>query len=494
MKHTYILIMLLTLCCMRGLAQEDVQDDFRSAYDSFRQKARRDYDDFRDKCNKEYAESVRKAWKEHKRLPPVSKPKEDKPVTPVPYNHGNDSRHGNEQQIEEIVKPAPHRDIPQPKPVAPVPEQQADVDDHFSFTFCGTPCSVRLGEAHRFKLRDVSPDAVADIWNTLSRHDYDNTIRDCLALRIEMRLCDWAYLTMLDALAGAFMGKGTDEAVLFMAWLYCQSGYAMKLCSIDGHLDMLFASKHNIFERPRCNIDGDIFYFYNPQSMGRFYVCTATYHNETPMSLLMSGVPQLTKRLSKSRTLQAARYSGTAVQVCVNNNLTDFFSNYPVSTVGGNIMTQWSIYADTPMDETVRQSLYPQLCRFIDGKSKLDAAEILLDFVQSAFEYKTDDEAWGDERIFFAEETLYYPYCDCEDRSILYSRLVRDLLGLDVILVYYPGHLATAVCFNDDSVKGDYIMCDGRRFVISDPTYIGAPVGYTMPGMDNAAAKVVVLE
>ncbi len=62
-----------------------------------------------------------------------------------------------------------------------------------------------------------------------------------------------------------------------------------------------------------------------------------------------------------------------------------------------------------------------------------------------------------------------------------------------VCLVYYPGHLATAVCFESE-VKGDYLTLSGRRFVVCDPTYIGAPVGRTMPGMNNARAKVVVLE
>ena len=94
---------------------------------------------------------------------------------------------------------------------------------------------------------------------------------------------------------------------------------------------------------------------------------------------------------------------------------------------------------------------------------------------------------------FFAEESLYYPYCDCEDRSILFSRLVRDLLGLKVILVYYPGHLATAVHFTEE-IKGDYIILDDRKYVVCDPTYLGAFVGETMSGMDNSTAKVILLE
>ena len=89
--------------------------------------------------------------------------------------------------------------------------------------------------------------------------------------------------------------------------------------------------------------------------------------------------------------------------------------------------------------------------------------------------------------------TLFYPYCDCEDRSILYSRLVRDLLGLDVILVYYPGHLATAVKFEEE-LKGDYIQLGTDKYLVCDPTYIGACIGMTMPDMDNNSAKVILLK
>lgn len=69
---------------------------------------------------------------------------------------------------------------------------------------------------------------------------------------------------------------------------------------------------------------------------------------------------------------------------------------------------------------------------------------------------------------------------------------MRDLLGLKCTLVYYPGHLASAVCFTDN-VAGDYISVNGKRYVVCDPTYIRAPVGHTMPGMDNASAQVIVL-
>ena len=97
------------------------------------------------------------------------------------------------------------------------------------------------------------------------------------------------------------------------------------------------------------------------------------------------------------------------------------------------------------------------------------------------------------DRAFFAEETLYYPYCDCEDRSILLTRLIRDLLGLDCVLIYYPGHLACAVNFTQKE-KGDYYMYNQKEYTVCDPTYINAPIGKQMPNFKDKEATVVPIK
>ena len=209
------------------------------------------------------------------------------------------------------------------------------------------------------------------------------------------------------------------------------------------------------------------------------------------------GTPEVKEQPSAARTLTAKSYADMTAKVSVNKNLLDFYSSYPTSEVGGNFMTRWAMYANTPMCASVKTQLYPALRRGIQGKSQRESVERLLNWVQTAFIYEYDDKVWGGDRAFFAEESLHYPYCDCEDRSILFTRLVRDLLGLKCVLVYYPGHLASAVQFTDSEALakgGDYINVNGSKFVIADPTYIGAPVGSTMPDMDNASAKVILLQ
>lgn len=136
----------------------------------------------------------------------------------------------------------------------------------------------------------------------------------------------------------------------------------------------------------------------------------------------------------------------------------DFYDEYP--RIG------WDLYSRSSLSAWAKEQLYPVLRRCIAGKSKSEAANTLIDFVQTAFEYKTDEEQFGYERPLFADETLYYPYSDCEDRAIFYSILVRDLLGLDVVLLHYPNHLATAVSFGEE-IAGDYLMLDDRKYLVA---------------------------
>ncbi len=141
----------------------------------------------------------------------------------------------------------------------------------------------------------------------------------------------------------------------------------------------------------------------------------------------------------------------------------------------------------------VKASLYPALRSQIEGKSVKKQVTMLLDFVQTAFDYATDQEQFGYERPLFGDESFYYPKNDCEDRSILFSILVRDLVKLDVALVHWPGHLATAVAF-PEQVEGDHFTLDGRNYTVCSPTYVGAGIGMTMPDFKNVNAELILLK
>lgn len=365
-------------------------------------------------------------------------------MTPVRISEDDAQRDLQDRQIEYNKVTTPIKDENAPNPVAPIKETPDDRPQYMTFQYLGTRFQVRSPKCIPLHLNGNSEEAIADGWKEFSNEAYNNLIIDCMKLRKERNLCDWSYLLMLRSMADNYFGKGTNEAALLTAFIFSQSGYKIRMGMDGNKLTVLFASRHVLYNQAYFECDGEKFYPLTSTS-SRMKLCAAKFPKEQPLSLWVGKTPKVDFVGSLGRTLVAERYPEISVQVSVNKNLLAFYESYPSSEVGGNFMTRWAMYANTPMDESVKRGLYPALKEKVSGLSEKDAMERLLNWVQTAFVYEYDDKVWGHDRAFFAEETLYYPYCDCEDRSILLSRLVRDLLGLKCILIYYPGHLAMAV-------------------------------------------------
>jgi hypothetical protein len=111
-------------------------------------------------------------------------------------------------------------------------------------------------------------------------------------------------------------------------------------------------------------------------------------------------------------------------------------------------------------------------------------------FIQSTIDYATDEEQFGKERYLYAEESLYYPKNDCEDRTIFLSFLVKRYTGLDNIALDFPGHVALAVNL-PNAGNGNFIHYKGSRYLICDPTYINAKSGMIPDQYKTMKAKIV---
>lgn len=495
-----VLLPLQTIAQDSNVSFSQYKAQRQQEFNSYKEQRRKEFEEYRRKRNEEFAEFLRSRWESVNSNPVTPKPK-DETVPPVIVPEEEPAPVNPEPKPVPIVEvvPAPKPE-PQPAPIEPIEEVPVSpvtpAQPSVSFSFFGTTDNVRFDKKNTFKMSVLSENAIADVWLKLSEETYTNLIHDCLELRKKYELCDWAYLLMLRNVAESVCGKGTNEAVLLMAYVYCQSGYQMRM-AIDGQkLCLLVASKHQIFGLPYFELDNTNFYPFlkeNEDISERVLICDAAFPKEKAMSLLVPAAQKFAVNYKGQRTIKSERYPNVSATVKVNQNLMSFYNTYPTSMLDENVMTRWAMYANTPMAKDVKEQLYTQLRPLLSGKSQLEAANILLNWVQTGFEYEYDDKVWGGDRAFFAEESLNYPYCDCEDRSILFTRLVRDLLGLKCILVFYPGHLASAVCFTDP-VSGDYIQLNGQKYIVSDPTYIGAPVGMTMPQMDNQTAKVILLK
>lgn len=504
-----------------------------------------EYRQFRQECTKTYINFVREAWQSYtgeapkkipqvKDAPPVFIPidEEGEEGEPIRYEQakneeglkgtiataeestaswfsflgkivkgkGKKDKKIKENKNQKLAVEKVHDDVVKEKPkeskalapIAPAPVQEGGVNTTFPFSIFGTKYQVRLSDACRFKLKGVTENDVADVIESLSDIKYDNLLFDCLKIRKENKLSDWAYFQALEALTNDFCGKGTNEATLLMGYILSQSGYKVRLGRDNNKLVLLTASQHTIYNKVAYRFDGETFYLLDG-SVETLSICRASLPNETSVSLMIRAAQKFDMDQSDVRTIKSRDYPDFKVTIHTNKNLLKFYDTYLPSCMNDELMTRWAMYANTPLSDDVKAELYPQLRSQLQGLSKLEGMRRLLNLIQTGLVYEYDENIWGVDRAFFAEETLYYPYCDCEDRSILLSRLVRDILGLKAILIYYPGHLAMAVHFPEE-VNGDYILLEGEKYIVCDPTYIAATVGRTMPGMNNNEARVILLQ
>lgn len=470
---------------------EEYQTKLNARFNSYSNRINREYEDYRLRINERYADALRNKWermnlregekrpKEPTPMPPVIAPTIPTVPAPVPKPIAVDPEPVSPPKVE-----------PQPEPVKPI-QDIPKIEVRHSFVAFGTKMDIRWDSSLKFRLSNIAENNVSSTWKRLSDSKYNSVIVDMLDIRSKYRLDDWAYLNTIDAFSRSVMGD-TDEATILTAYIYCQSGYRIRLARGNGRLVMLFASKHLIYDIPSLTIGSDSYYPFNYPGT-EICVCNISFPGEQSLSLVIREPALLAQSNSDGRTLSSTAYPEMKIKTTVNKNLIEYYNTYPTSLIDNQIMSRWAMYANTPLSYEAHKSLYTSLQSAISGLGELDAVERLLNWTQTAFIYRLDDEVWGQDRAFFAEETLFYPYADCEDRAILFSRMVRDLLGLDVILVYYPGHLATAVRFNS-GIHGDYITLSGRNYTVCDPTYINAKVGQTMPAMDNATAKVILLD
>lgn len=474
------------------IAQTD--HSFREQFERFKKQQSVEYDDFRQKANKEYAKFMRKAWVWYQADPGFPLPLRPDPPLPAPAPPKQKELQDIPEKLlpYEAVLTAPPI-IEQINPIAPI-EEVYETEEIFRFKAYGTDMGVRLSSGLRFSLKSTNEDEVANQWMKLSNSDYNNLLYDCLALRSQYNLCDWAYLNILECLADDFLGKQTPEAVLLQAFLFNQSGYKVRLGrSATNRLYLMVASRHRIYDMSYFTVKGDTFYPLHYKEDG-LYIYDNTYPKEQQLSLEVGREQLFADTKAESRTLCSKGGYRLETTVSFNKNLIGFYNSYPQSSINNDGTTKWVFYANTPLSRSVRTKLYPVLQAAIVGKSERDAANILINFVQTALVYGYDDEIWGGDRPFFADETLYYPYSDCEDRAILYSRLIRDLLHLETVLLYYPGHLAMAVCFHEN-VGGKSFLVHDKKFTYCEPTCTGyAPVGWCPADLETIPPKIILLD
>ena len=443
-----------------------------------------EFDEYVKNMDKEFSDYLKNRWKEFDMFRGIEPPEEPKPdVAPV---------------YKKSERPEPPKSLPvltpkikiesgvPEKPILPriektepekFPKNSKEID------FYGYPVIFDFDKNLEQKIAgEVNEDNISLFWNDLSETNYNHLIEQLFYYKGLMNLNDWGYYLLLKKTAEKIIDSHKNSKILLTWFLLIRSGYKTKVAYLENEIFLLLPSANQLYGVNFFTLNNMNYYMLEGETKNLF-----TYEKDFPeaekiLNLNIYHPISLGEEILDKSINFVYRENKYPITISYNNKIINFYKDYPLADI--------KVYFNAAVSPYTKESLTSNLVPLTEGKTELEAANILLNLVQTSFGYKTDQEQFGYEKFFFAEEAFYYPYCDCEDRSVLFAYLIKNLLGLDVIGLSYPGHIATAINFTEET-EGDYFMFNDRKYTIADPTFINAPVGLAMPQYAEMQAEIV---
>lgn len=323
-------------------------------------------------------------------------------------------------------------------------------------------------------------------WKLLDEQDVADAALDALKPKMEhMGLNDYlAYEFLCAYMDSKFPGASSAPKMSAVHYLLSHMGYNARiaLSTKTGDAVLLIPSQQTLYGKVYMTLGGERFYVMAPPGVNIMGSPIATCDLPKVASkgkkfdLRIKGLNLPMKEHRFDVEYGKLRLSGV-----VNENLMPIVYRYPQMDTAD--------FAESELDSNLRKDLVNQVREQLGGMDLLAATNELLQFVQSGFSYATDDAFHGFEKPYFLEENLYYPKNDCEDRAIFYTYMLWNALGVENHLLFYPGHESASVSL-PDQVSGTSYEHNGKKFYISDPTYVGSITGQCMPQFESTVPKI----
>ncbi len=464
-----------------------------SSFEEFRRGIMEDFNSFRNRILDHYADFLEGEWHEYEPLMPETRYKSPKPsqapdarIMPPDAEgmtfaslsfskathsaaEGRDSVTGVDY-IPVSGKPATKFELP---PRFPLQENDGSREGMESLVYRGMEFLIPAYDYELWK-NYAQPSDVSRQWYKLNRAKVGKTVAPALQ-ELSKKLGLNGYLTydlLCHYVDGKFPEDGIIGKVSLVHYLLANMGYDVRLgFSAAGDPVILMRTDQKLYQVERVDVDGNLYYMFNPLGREIGNVRTCYIPNSPDMGekfdFRINGLKLPMREGDYDIALGKLHLNGK-----INKNIFPVLYRYP--------QLECSDIADSFILPEVREDVVRQVKEQLEGMETLDAVNELLNFTQLGFEYATDPDFHGFEKPYFFEENLYYPYNDCEDRAIFYTYLLWNALGVENHLLEYPEHESAAVTL-PVGIKGTGYRLNGKKYYISDPTYMHTQTGTCMP-------------
>ena len=442
--------------CFSLLSQAQTFEDFkkqvRQEYDDFEQSTRQKFDNFVEKIDKEFTAYLADNFKVYPTEKSSQLADEGKPLS-IPKLAIKPSA----VPVETIPYSEPEKDFSiRQGPMLPNIKKTEAVDfqtDSVNLKFLGWPLFFTSDKKLKAaSTESIDAQGISNYWAELSSTNYNHLLYQFSNVKDILNLNDWAYYQLIKSFTQQLYAGDENMQVLLQWVLLSRSRYKVKVAFADNKAYLLLPTIYPLYATDFLRFDGLEYYVMDGKAKN-----LNTYPVDFPeadiiMDLRISK-PFNTEPTTKNSKTFRFQYEGQkhSVKLDFDPNMIAFYKTVPLTDV--------RVYFNSVVSDLTQNSIVDAFTPLIKGKSPVDAADLLLKFVQQAFDYKTDQQAFGHERYFFADELLNYPYSDCEDRSVFYAYLVKTLLKTEVLGVGFPGHMAT---LSDEEALSQGVVTTGQ--------------------------------
>jgi hypothetical protein len=473
---------------VKGMDQEN--EDIESYQKNGERELENEYTAFQTKEDSIWMDFLKKEWTAYditikKRPLVIPKPKEapiyELPTNPVPSREIETSA--------KLKQELPIKDTSQNENRTELKSKiilnQSNLDTAL-LNFYGCDITIPFDKKlSKCRLSEISETGISKFWNDMNECNYLPLVKCLKEYRTRFQLNDYGYFQLAKLLSEQLYKPTTNESRLQNWFLMIRSGYGARVGFKNDTIVILLPIKQQLYSHIFMSLDNKKYYLF-PEVSGKNINTYSKDLSTSTQSIDMNIQQPMDFKGRKEEKIVSMDFEGKTYQlkIAYNPDLIEYYKTYPQTELG--------VYFNASPSKIATESLISSLKIYTEKMSEEQSLNFLLHLVQTTFKYKNDIDQFGFEKSFFAEEVFYYPFSDCEDRAVLFSYLVRSLTKMEVIGLYYPNHVATAVAVNTN-IKGDYVKYKDITYIIADPTYVNANVGIPMPNYKSIAPEVILI-
>lgn len=304
----------------------------------------------------------------------------------------------------------------------------------------------------------------------IAKSNYSETHKKFIKFK-EDKLDDWFLYSILKKnIYETFPDKGPVFRDLFCWFVMNNLGYDCRLVFQNNEALLFVKTKTRIDFSLELKIKDDNFFLLNrPFAITSNELIKSRYVlNETgdTFDFLIRKTTNLPIKASDTVFFMgfydsAYRKNYFNLDICVNKAIRYLLEDYP--NVDRNQIV------NTPFSEQARECVISKLKSYLAGADTITMVKVIFMFVRDGFLDLDDmnEDSFRRRKRQTPEESLIYSYHDSEDKSILFFSLVKEILNLPLIELYYPktDHVEVGVSLDRCGLKSDFVY-NGRTYVV----------------------------